>query len=79
MQINLSEVNNVFQLTIDHSAMTDVLFGRNLRLKVALTLWQRNVGELLTYFLRCVFYSWFHICHMQHVEYVEVCFITVFM
>ncbi|XP_029350251.1 KATNB1-like protein 1 isoform X2 [Echeneis naucrates] len=40
------------ELTRDHSAMTDVLFGRNLRLKVALTLWQRNVGELLKYFLR---------------------------
>ncbi|XP_060938354.1 KATNB1-like protein 1 [Limanda limanda] len=40
------------ELTKDHSAMTDVLFGRNLRLKVAFTLWQRNVGELLTYFLR---------------------------
>lgn len=36
----------------DHSSMTNVLFGRNLRLKVAFTLWQRNVGELLTYFLR---------------------------
>uniref|UniRef100_A0A3P9DGJ3 Katanin p80 subunit C-terminal domain-containing protein n=1 Tax=Maylandia zebra TaxID=106582 RepID=A0A3P9DGJ3_9CICH len=41
----------VFQLTRDHNTLTDVLFGRNLRLKVALTLWQRNVGELLTYFL----------------------------
>ncbi|XP_044022430.1 KATNB1-like protein 1 isoform X3 [Siniperca chuatsi] len=40
------------ELTGDHSIMTDVLFGRNLRLKVSLTLWQRNVGELLTYFLR---------------------------
>ncbi|XP_070698815.1 KATNB1-like protein 1 [Pempheris klunzingeri] len=40
------------ELTRDHSTMTDVLFGRNLRLKVSLTLWQRNVGELLTYFLR---------------------------
>ncbi|XP_035024214.1 KATNB1-like protein 1 isoform X1 [Hippoglossus stenolepis] len=40
------------ELSKDHSAMTDVLFGRNLRLKVAFTLWQRNVGELLTYFLR---------------------------
>lgn len=36
----------------DHSSMKNVLFGRNLRLKVAFTLWQRNVGELLTYFLR---------------------------
>ncbi|XP_026210690.1 KATNB1-like protein 1 isoform X2 [Anabas testudineus] len=40
------------ELTVDHSTMTEVLFGRNLRLKVALTLWQRNVGELLTYLLR---------------------------
>ncbi|XP_061599000.1 KATNB1-like protein 1 [Cololabis saira] len=40
------------ELTKDHNAMTDVLFGRNLRLKVALTLWRRNVGELLTYFLK---------------------------
>ncbi|XP_034381564.1 KATNB1-like protein 1 isoform X2 [Cyclopterus lumpus] len=40
------------ELTRDHSTMTDVLFGRNLRLKVSLTLWRRNVGELLTYFLR---------------------------
>lgn len=40
------------ELTGDHGTMTDVLFGRHLRLKVSLTLWQRNVGELLTYFLR---------------------------
>ncbi|KAF1374976.1 hypothetical protein PFLUV_G00234620 [Perca fluviatilis] len=40
------------ELARDHSTMTDVLFGRHLRLKVSLTLWQRNVGELLTYFLR---------------------------
>ncbi|KAF7669535.1 hypothetical protein LDENG_00182710 [Lucifuga dentata] len=40
------------ELARDHSTMTDVLFGRNLRLKVAFTLWKRNVGELLTYFLR---------------------------
>ncbi|XP_047467481.1 KATNB1-like protein 1 [Mugil cephalus] len=40
------------EITRDHNAMTDVLFGRHLRLKVALTLWQRNVGELLTFFLR---------------------------
>ncbi|XP_031702955.1 KATNB1-like protein 1 isoform X3 [Anarrhichthys ocellatus] len=40
------------ELTMDHSTMNEVLFGRNLRLKVSQTLWQRNVGELLTYFLR---------------------------
>lgn len=43
-----------FQLTKDHSTISDVLFGRNLRLKVALTLWERNVGELLTFFLKYV-------------------------
>ncbi|XP_018545629.1 KATNB1-like protein 1 isoform X1 [Lates calcarifer] len=47
-----TDYSTLSELTRDHSAMTDVLFGRNLRLKVALTLWQRNVGELLTYFLR---------------------------
>ncbi|KAM4625707.1 KATNB1-like protein 1 [Polymixia lowei] len=40
------------ELSRDHRTMNNILFGRNLRLKVALTLWQRNVGELLTYFLR---------------------------
>lgn len=40
------------ELSKDHEAMTHVLFGRSLRLRVALTLWQRNAGELLTYFLR---------------------------
>uniref|UniRef100_A0A8C6U4V2 Katanin p80 subunit C-terminal domain-containing protein n=1 Tax=Neogobius melanostomus TaxID=47308 RepID=A0A8C6U4V2_9GOBI len=40
------------ELRRDHIAMNSVLFGRNLRLKVAFTLWERNVGELLTYFLR---------------------------
>ncbi|XP_069391387.1 KATNB1-like protein 1 isoform X2 [Paralichthys olivaceus] len=48
----LTDCSALSELTKDHSAMTDVLFGRNLRLKVAFTLWQRNVGELLTYFLR---------------------------
>ncbi|XP_040925045.1 KATNB1-like protein 1 [Betta splendens] len=40
------------ELAGDHSTVADVLFGRSLRLRVALTLWQRSVGELLTYFLR---------------------------
>lgn len=47
-----TDYSTLTELTRDHHTMTDVLFGRNLRLKVALTLWQRNVGELLTYFLR---------------------------
>lgn len=50
--MQIKEYDHVFQLTRDHHTMTDVLFGRNLRLKVSLTLWKRNVGELLTYFLR---------------------------
>lgn len=44
----------VFQLMRDHKTMVDILFGRHLRLKVAFTLWQRNVEELLTYFLKYV-------------------------
>lgn len=48
----IKEPNNVFQITRDHSTMVDVLYERNLRLKVSLKLWQRNVGDLLTYFLR---------------------------
>lgn len=50
--MQIKEPNNVFQITQDHGTMVDVLFERNLRLKVSLKLWQRNVGELLTYFLR---------------------------
>ncbi|XP_030643064.1 KATNB1-like protein 1 [Chanos chanos] len=40
------------KISKDHSIMTQVLFGRNLKLSIALTLWQRNVGELLTYLAR---------------------------
>ncbi|KAG7269129.1 hypothetical protein CRUP_013393 [Coryphaenoides rupestris] len=43
--------SSVGQLTRDHISVVSVLSRRNLRLKVALTLWRRNVGELLTYFL----------------------------
>ncbi|CAK6957141.1 KATNB1-like protein 1 [Scomber scombrus] len=46
------EYSTLTELTRDHNTMTNVLFGRHLRLKVALTLWHRNIGELLTYFLR---------------------------
>uniref|UniRef100_A0A3Q3W1S7 Katanin p80 subunit C-terminal domain-containing protein n=1 Tax=Mola mola TaxID=94237 RepID=A0A3Q3W1S7_MOLML len=52
LTMQIKEPNNVFQITQDHGTMVDVLFERNLRLKVSLKLWQRNVGELLTYFLR---------------------------
>lgn len=40
------------EMTKDHNTMTEVLFGRNLRLTVAMTLWRRNIGELLTYLIR---------------------------
>ncbi|XP_061651743.1 KATNB1-like protein 1 isoform X2 [Phyllopteryx taeniolatus] len=40
------------ELSRDHSTITEVLLGRKLRLKVALTLWKRHFGELITYFLR---------------------------
>ncbi|XP_066533226.1 KATNB1-like protein 1 isoform X2 [Hoplias malabaricus] len=40
------------ELSKDHDAMTHVLFGRNLRLNVALTLWRRNASELVAYLIR---------------------------
>ncbi|KAI5090636.1 KATNB1-like protein 1, partial [Silurus meridionalis] len=40
------------ELTKDHDTMTHVLFGRNLRLNVALTLWRRNASELVAYLIR---------------------------
>uniref|UniRef100_A0A674BD36 Katanin p80 subunit C-terminal domain-containing protein n=1 Tax=Salmo trutta TaxID=8032 RepID=A0A674BD36_SALTR len=43
-----SKDNDYFtELSKDHKTMTEVLFGRNLRLNLALTLWRRNVGELI--------------------------------
>ncbi|XP_037551300.1 KATNB1-like protein 1 [Nematolebias whitei] len=51
----VSEQNDYYalnELRQDHNTMTDVLFARHLRLKVALTLWKRNFEELLTYFLK---------------------------
>ncbi|KAM9421389.1 KATNB1-like protein 1 isoform 2-T2 [Salvelinus alpinus] len=40
------------ELSKDHDAMTHVLFGRKLRLNVALTLWRRNASELVAYLIR---------------------------
>ncbi|XP_061090221.1 KATNB1-like protein 1 [Conger conger] len=40
------------ELSKDHNTMAQVLFGRNLRLNVALTLWRRNPGELIAYLIR---------------------------
>lgn len=53
--------------------MIDVLCGRHLRLRVAFTLWQRDVGELLTYFLRCVVCDWFHISSLHFVYICDSC------
>ncbi|XP_047430482.1 KATNB1-like protein 1 [Mugil cephalus] len=47
-----SKYSDFTELSKDHEAMTHVLFGRNLRLKVALTLWRRNASELVAYLLR---------------------------
>ncbi|KAJ8290421.1 hypothetical protein GJAV_G00012640 [Gymnothorax javanicus] len=40
------------ELSKDHDTMMQVLFGRNLRLNVALTLWRRNAGELIAFLIR---------------------------
>nr|XP_015206301.1 PREDICTED: KATNB1-like protein 1 [Lepisosteus oculatus]XP_015206302.1 PREDICTED: KATNB1-like protein 1 [Lepisosteus oculatus] len=40
------------EISKDHDTMTQVLFGRNLRLNVALTLWRRNTSELVAYLIR---------------------------
>ncbi|XP_066550762.1 KATNB1-like protein 1 [Amia ocellicauda] len=40
------------EISKDHETMTQVLFGRNLRLNVALTLWRRNASELVAYLIR---------------------------
>ncbi|KAG7509329.1 hypothetical protein JOB18_041524 [Solea senegalensis] len=44
-----SKYGDFTELSKDHETMTHVLFGRNLRLKVALTLWKRNASELVAY------------------------------
>ncbi|KAM6915161.1 KATNB1-like protein 1 isoform 1-T1 [Xenentodon cancila] len=47
-----SKYSDFSELSKDHEAMTHVLFGRHLRLKVALTLWRRNASELVAYLIR---------------------------
>uniref|UniRef100_UPI003AB076A1 KATNB1-like protein 1 n=1 Tax=Centroberyx gerrardi TaxID=166262 RepID=UPI003AB076A1 len=47
-----SKYSDFAELSKDHEAMTHVLFGRNLRLNVALTLWRRNASELVAYLIR---------------------------
>lgn len=40
------------QLSKDHDTVSHVLFGRNLRLNVALMLWRKNANELVAYLIR---------------------------
>ncbi|XP_054474571.1 KATNB1-like protein 1 [Anoplopoma fimbria] len=47
-----SKYRDLTELSKDHEAMTHVLFGRNLRLKVAQTLWRKNASELVAYLIR---------------------------
>lgn len=47
-----SRFSHFSELSKDHETMTHILFERQLRLKVALTLWQRNASELVSYLLR---------------------------
>ncbi|KAJ4928971.1 hypothetical protein JOQ06_004593 [Pogonophryne albipinna] len=46
-----SKYSNLTEMSKDHEAMTRVLFGRSLRLKVAQTLWRRNASELVAYLI----------------------------
>ncbi|CAB1413981.1 unnamed protein product [Pleuronectes platessa] len=47
-----SKYSDLAELSKDHEAMTHILFGRNLRLQVAKTLWRRNASELVAYLIR---------------------------
>ncbi|XP_012682100.1 KATNB1-like protein 1 [Clupea harengus] len=40
------------EVSKDHDAMTHALFGRNLKLNVALTLWRKSASELVAYLVR---------------------------
>uniref|UniRef100_A0A1A8HEN2 Katanin p80 subunit B-like 1 n=1 Tax=Nothobranchius korthausae TaxID=1143690 RepID=A0A1A8HEN2_9TELE len=47
-----SKYSDFTELSKEHEAMSRILFGRDLRLKVALTLWRRNASELVSYLIR---------------------------
>ncbi|XP_074471744.1 KATNB1-like protein 1 isoform X2 [Sebastes fasciatus] len=47
-----SKYSEFTELSKDHEAMTHILFGRNLRLKVAQTLGRKNASELVAYLIR---------------------------
>ncbi|KAL2082749.1 hypothetical protein ACEWY4_022567 [Coilia grayii] len=40
------------EISKDHDAMSHALFGRNLKLNVALTLWRKSASELVAYLIR---------------------------
>ncbi|KAL7861802.1 hypothetical protein SRHO_G00132430 [Serrasalmus rhombeus] len=40
------------EISKDHKQVTEILFGRNLRLNIAVTLWRRNIGELLSFLIQ---------------------------
>ncbi|XP_061125629.1 KATNB1-like protein 1 isoform X1 [Syngnathus typhle] len=46
-----SKYSDFTELSKDHEAVSHILFGRNLRLRVALTLWRRNASELVAYLI----------------------------
>uniref|UniRef100_A0A1A8PRY7 Katanin p80 subunit B-like 1 n=1 Tax=Nothobranchius rachovii TaxID=451742 RepID=A0A1A8PRY7_9TELE len=47
-----SKYSDFAELSKEHEAISRILFGRDLRLKVALTLWRRNASELVSYLIR---------------------------
>ncbi|KAL1257347.1 hypothetical protein QQF64_010591 [Cirrhinus molitorella] len=49
---SLSDWSCSSQISEEHRLLTDVLHGRNLRLSLALTLWRRSTGELLSFLER---------------------------
>lgn len=51
-KVEASKYSDFTEISRDHEAVTQVLFERNLRLKVALTLWRKNASELVAYLLR---------------------------
>uniref|UniRef100_A0AAY4C6J4 Katanin p80 subunit C-terminal domain-containing protein n=1 Tax=Denticeps clupeoides TaxID=299321 RepID=A0AAY4C6J4_9TELE len=48
-QMGGKNTDHTEEVSRDHRLMIQVLSGRHLRLKIALTLWKRTVGELLKY------------------------------
>ncbi|XP_007258004.3 KATNB1-like protein 1 [Astyanax mexicanus] len=49
---NIKHFHYLSEISKDHKRMAEILFGRNLRLNIALTLWRRNIGELLSFLIK---------------------------